>query len=87
MATIIGMPKLGMNMEEGMVTQWFVAEGGPVKKGEPLFEIETDKTVLTINATQDGVLLKIIAECDETYACNTPVAIVGEEGEDSSGLL
>lgn len=87
MATVIKMPKLGMNMEEGMVTQWFVAEGGTVIKGEPLFELETDKNVLTINAIQDGTLLKILAECDETYPCGAPIAIVGEVDEDISALL
>ncbi len=87
MATVITMPKLGMNMEEGTLTKWFVEEGGAVVRGEPLFELETDKNVLTINATQDGILLKITAECDEPYPCGTPIAVVGEEGEDSSGLL
>lgn len=84
MENTICLPKLGMNMEEGTVTKWFVEEGGAVTKGEPLFELITDKNVLTINATQDGVLLRVLAECYEPYPCGTPIAIVGVAEEDAS---
>lgn len=87
MATVINMPKMGINMEEGNLLRFFVNEGESIKKGEPLFEIETDKTSMTIEAAVDGTLLKILAECDEYYDCGTPLAILGEPGEDISAII
>ena len=44
------MPKLGQTMEQGTITEWLVAEGQPVRRGQPLFKIESDKAVLDANA-------------------------------------
>ena len=87
MATILKMPKLGVNMEEGQIVRWIVSEGGIVEKGKPLFEMTTDKTTIEIDATENGVLLKTLVELDEDYACGTPIAIIGSQGEDISKLL
>lgn len=59
MATEIKMPQLGLTMEEGTVERWLKAEGDPVKAGEPLLEITTDKLTNEVAAETDGVLLKI----------------------------
>ena len=54
MAEIIIMPKLGFNMSEGKLVTWYKKEGDEVRKNEPLFAIETDKTTIDIEATGDG---------------------------------
>ena len=56
MAEIIIMPKLGFNMNEGKLVEWYKKEGDAVAKGEPLFSVETDKTNMDIEATGDGVV-------------------------------
>ena len=61
MATEITMPKLGLTMTTGKVGRWLVQEGSPVKQGEALLEIMTDKITNVIESPSDGFLLKIIA--------------------------
>ena len=78
--TFFRMPKLGMDMEEGSVTSWKKAEGDPVQKGEALAEIETDKSVVEVEAPADGVLLKIYCQEMDTVPCGTPIAFIGPEG-------
>ena len=58
----IQMPKLGQTMEEGTVETWLVKEGEEVKKGEPLFEVTTDKATLEVEAFVTGTLLKIVVD-------------------------
>ena len=62
MGEIIIMPKQGLQMTEGMISTWLIEEGQPVKEGEPLFEMETDKLAITIDAAVSGTLLKILAD-------------------------
>lgn len=87
MAHKIIMPKQGLQMTEGLITRWLVPEGGKVTAGEPLFEMETDKLTITIDATSDGTLLKILHGETETVAITKTIAIVGDEREDISALL
>jgi pyruvate dehydrogenase E2 component (dihydrolipoamide acetyltransferase) len=87
MATVVIMPKQGLQMTEGKITQWLVEEGGRVAAGEPLFEMETDKLSITIDAPADGVLLKILHEAGDEVPITVPIAIIGEPGEDISALL
>ena len=61
MATEIYMPQLGLTMIEGTVVRWLKAEGDPVKRGEPVLEIETDKVAVEIEAPAEGVLGPILA--------------------------
>ena len=87
MAEIIIMPKLGFNMSEGKLVQWYKAEGEEIAKGEPLFSVETDKTNMDIEATSDGVVRKqFIAEGD-TLPVTLPIAIVGGADEDITAVL
>ena len=81
MAETFTMPKLGMDMEEGINGSWLKAEGEPVQKGEPLAEIETDKAVVTVEAPASGVLLKIYQPEGEPLPCGTPIALIGQPGE------
>lgn len=77
----IQMPKLGQTMEEGTVETWLVKEGEEVKKGEPLFEVTTDKATLEVEAFVSGTLLKIVVDEGEEVPVNEVIAYVGEKGE------
>ena len=79
------MPRLSDSMEEGTVLKWLVEEGGEVKRGEPLVEIETDKANMTYEADTDGVLIEVIAEEGDTLAVGEVIARIGEAGEKPSG--
>lgn len=87
MAERIIMPKQGLQMTEGTILSWLVSEGGEVKTGAPLFEMETDKLTITIDSLVSGTLLKIIAPEGTTVPITGLIAVVGEPGEDISGLL
>jgi pyruvate dehydrogenase E2 component (dihydrolipoamide acetyltransferase) len=85
MATDVTMPRLSDSMEEGTILKWIVEEGGEVKRGEPLCEIETDKANMTYEADTDGVLIEIVVQEGETVALGEVIARIGEAGE--SGQL
>lgn len=88
MAYVVEMPKMGVVMKEGTISEWIKAEGEPVAKGDVLFRFETDKTEMDYTArNEEGVMLKVMAEEDGTYECGTPLCIIGEEGEDVSDLV
>ncbi len=85
MATEVLMPALSPTMEEGTLAKWLVKEGDTVSSGDILAEIETDKATMEFEAVDDGVIGKIlVAEGTEGVKVNTPIAIIGEEGEDMS---
>jgi pyruvate dehydrogenase E1 component beta subunit len=85
MATDILMPALSPTMEEGKLAKWLKKEGDPIKSGDVLAEIETDKATMEVEAIDEGVLAKIlIQEGTEGVAVNTPIAIIADEGEDVS---
>ena len=81
MATEIKLPRLGQGMESGTIVKWLKAEGEEVEKGEPLYELDTDKVTQEVEAEADGVLLKIAVESGET-AVGTTIAVIGKEGEE-----
>ena len=70
------MPKLRPEMVNGVLCAWLKEEGDTVTAGEPLFEIETDKVVNQIEATESGVLKKQLFEEGDTVNVETPVAIL-----------
>ena len=85
MAIEILMPALSPTIEEGTLAKWLVKEGDTVQSGDILAEIETDKATMEFEAVDEGVIGKIlIAEGTEGVKVNTPIAIIGEEGEDMS---
>ena len=85
MATELLMPALSPTMEEGTLAKWLVKEGDKVKSGDIIAEIETDKATMEFEAVDEGIVGKIlIAEGAEGVKVNTPIAIIGEEGEDMS---
>src|SRR3954468_3871281 len=85
MATDVTMPRLSDSMEEGTILKWLVDEGGEVKRGEPLVEIETDKANMTYDADTDGVLIEVVASEGDTLPIGEVIARIGEEGEAPSG--
>ncbi|MEI8332245.1 MAG: dihydrolipoamide acetyltransferase family protein [Chloroflexota bacterium] len=76
------MPKPGQMTEECVVVAWHKNEGDPVHRGDVLFEIETDKSVMDVEAFDEGVLLRRLVEVGETVPVNTVCAYVGMPGED-----
>ena len=87
MATVLKMPKQGLQMTEGTIVSWLVKEGEQVTQDKPLFEMETDKLTISIDATCSGVLLRILRFEGDVVPISEPIAIVGEAGEDISALL
>lgn len=87
MATVINMPRLSDTMEEGTVATWLKKVGDKVEEGDILAEIETDKATMEFESFNEGTLLHIGVEEGDTAAVDTLLAIIGEEGEDISGLL
>jgi dihydrolipoamide dehydrogenase len=87
MAEIIIMPKLGFNMDEGELVKWHKSVGDTVSKGEVLFEINTDKTTMPVEATADGIVLKTLIEEGDIADVFTPIAVIGEAGEDVDAIL
>jgi pyruvate dehydrogenase E2 component (dihydrolipoamide acetyltransferase) len=81
MAHPILMPKPGQMTEECVLVAWHKREGDSVKKGDVLFEIETDKSNMDVEAFEEGVLLKRVVEEGETVPVNAVCAYVGEPGE------
>lgn len=87
MAEIIKMPKLSDTMEEGVVAKWHKKVGDTVKSGELLAEIETDKATMEFESFEDGTLLHIGVEEGAGAPVESVLAIIGDKGEDFSGLL
>ncbi|MFG6685665.1 pyruvate dehydrogenase complex dihydrolipoamide acetyltransferase [Mariniflexile sp. HNIBRBA6329] len=87
MAEIINMPRLSDTMEEGTVATWLKKVGDKISEGDILAEIETDKATMEFESFYEGTLLYIGIQEGETTKVDELLAIIGEEGEDISGLL
>lgn len=87
MANLMTMPKLGLTMVEGKIGKWLKEEGDFVHLEEPLLDVETEKIASRVNATFEGVLLKILVEAGEKQVVKGGICIIGEAGEDISELL
>src|ERR671920_2287712 len=83
MATEIKLPRLGQGMESGTIVKWLKSEGERVEKGEPLYELDTDKVTQEVEADAGGVLLRIAVHEGEVPVGQT-VAVIGEQGEEVS---
>ena len=82
MATDVSLPRLGQGMEAGTIVRWLKSEGDTVEKGEPLYELDTDKVTQEVEADSSGVLLKILAGEGEEIEVGKRIAVIGEEGEE-----
>ena len=86
MAEYIVMPKLGFDMREAELVSWLKEVGDAVEKGEIVAEIESDKATLELESQVSGTLLKKLEEEKAIVPVGANIAIVGEEGEDISGM-
>ena len=87
MAIVVNMPRLSDTMEEGTVSSWLKKVGDKVEEGDILAEIETDKATMEFESFNEGFLLHIGIAEGESAAVDSLLAIIGDEGEDISGLL
>src|SRR5215467_12119351 len=81
MANEVKLPRLGQGMEAGTVNKWLKSEGDTVAKGEPLFEVDTDKVTQEVESDFAGTLLKIVLPEGEAPVGQT-IAYIGEPGEE-----
>ncbi|MET6989767.1 pyruvate dehydrogenase complex dihydrolipoamide acetyltransferase [Sediminicola arcticus] len=87
MAEVINMPRLSDTMEEGTVAKWLKKVGDKIEEGDILAEIETDKATMEFESFHEGTLLHIGIQEGDGAPVDSLLAIIGEEGEDISGLL
>jgi pyruvate dehydrogenase E2 component (dihydrolipoamide acetyltransferase) len=87
MAIVVNMPRLSDTMEEGTVASWLKNVGDKVEEGDILAEIETDKATMEFESFNEGTLLHIGVAEGDTAPVDVLLAIIGDEGEDISGLL
>ena len=87
MASLVTMPKLGLTMKVGSVAQWKMAEGDKVRAGTVIAEIMTEKITSQLEAPAAGVLLKIVVAKGVKVPIGTPLAVIGEAGEDIDDVL
>lgn len=87
MAEKVIMPKQGLQMTEGTILTWLVKEGETCEEGKPLFEMETDKLTITMDAPASGTLLKIVRGEGEVVPITELIAVIGDPGEDISAIL
>ena len=87
MADVILMPRLSDTMTEGVIAAWHKKVGDPVKKGDLLAEVETDKATMELESYKDGTLLHVGTDKGGKLQVNDLLAIIGSEGEDISGLV
>jgi len=81
------MPKLGFDMDKGTIMKWLVREGDLVKEQDEILEIETDKTVMPVEAQTSGILRKILVAEGEEVPVTLPIAIIGDKDEDISKMI
>lgn len=87
MAFEIIMPKAGLDMTEGQIVKWLKKEGDPVKEGEIILEIMTDKTSMEIEAEASGILLKIVHNDGDTVPVTEVIGYIGDENESVDTLM
>ena len=76
MAVDVLLPKIGFSMNEGVLAEWLVADGGEAVEGQPLYALESEKSTQEVESPASGTL-KIIAQIGETYAVGTVLATIG----------
>ncbi|MGA2764041.1 MAG: dihydrolipoamide acetyltransferase family protein [Spirochaetia bacterium] len=84
MAKEIRMPKLAQTSEEVRLLRWHVKVGDSVKKGDPLCEVENDKTTMDLESFADGIVLRLLAAPESEVTAGTVIALIGEPGEETA---
>lgn len=75
------LPKIGMNMEEGMISEWLVKPGDYVEKEQMVVRAETDKAIQDMFATESGIVYKLLVEPGDVVPCQGKIAMLLDEGE------
>src|SRR5215468_7433391 len=81
MVTPIIMPKFGQMTEESAIVEWLKKEGEKVAKGDILFTVETDKSVMEVESFEEGTLLKIVVQPGASVPVQSTVGFLGKPGE------
>ena len=76
MITAVVMPKWGLSMSEGLLSQWHVAEGDEIAVGDEIMDVETDKIASAVEAADGGLLRRIVGQEGETYPVQSLLAIL-----------
>ena len=87
MAEFFMMPAASPTMEVGRLANWIIDEGATIEFGTVIAEVETDKATAEIESFDDGVLLKILQPAGSDVKVNTPIAIIGDKGDDIADLI
>jgi pyruvate dehydrogenase E2 component (dihydrolipoamide acetyltransferase) len=87
MAEYVIMPKLGFNMNKGKIVKWLKKEGEMVQEREPILQIETDKTVIDVEASTGGFLRKIFLREGSEVPVTLPIGIIAEQDEDIENMI
>lgn len=81
MATTVTMPKLGLTMTEGTVSEWKKNEGDAIKKGDVLCTVATDKLNYEVEAETDGILAQVLVKSGGAVPVSDPICVIAAEGE------
>jgi pyruvate dehydrogenase E2 component (dihydrolipoamide acetyltransferase) len=81
------MPKAGQSMEEGTINKWHVQPGATIKKGDVIFEIETDKANMDVEAPESGRLARIVLGEGKSITCLLPVAYIADSDADVDAFI
>ncbi|MCG8483122.1 MAG: 2-oxo acid dehydrogenase subunit E2 [Clostridia bacterium] len=81
MIIFVKMPKLGLTMTEGVLVKWLKQEGDDVAKGEPIVEVESDKSIVEYESPETGILKKILIEEGKEVPILTDIAIIGDKND------
>lgn len=79
------LPKIGMNMEEAVISEWLIKPGDKVEKEQMVVRAETDKAVQELFATDSGIVYKLLVEPGDVVACQEKIAMLLDEGEEYNG--
>lgn len=82
----VAMPKWGLSMEEGTIVEWRAQPGQKVNAGDELVDVETSKIVNTVEATDKGILRRIVAQVGDTFRCGRAIAVIGDEDATESEI-
>lgn len=77
------LPKIGMNMEEGVITEWLIKPGDHVKKEQMVIRAETDKAIQDMFATESGIVYKLLVNPGDVVPCQGKIAMLLDEGEEA----
>ena len=81
MATAVTVPRLGDEMQSAILIRFLVGVGDTVSRGDPLYELDTDKVTQEVEAEADGVLLRVDGVEGVDYLVGATIAWIGNEGE------